>query len=53
MISVIDNVEKETAKDKKKENPHVHRFSSYISDLKKNWAYVGTNRKPRFKCAVG
>ena len=33
----------------KKENPHVQRFTSYIEDLKTNWAYVGTNRKPGFK----
>lgn len=36
-----------------KENPHVHRFTSYVADLKNNWAYVGTNREPRFICPVG
>lgn len=28
------------------ESPYVHRYARYLEDLKKNWAYIGTNRKP-------
>lgn len=51
---MIDEMSKKTkgiAKDVF-ENPHVHRCSSYICDLKRNWAYVGTTRQPKFRCAV-
>lgn len=36
-----------------KASPHVHRVSSYITDLKKHWAYVDTTKVPRWKCADG
>lgn len=29
--------------------PHVHRCTSYVADLKKNWAYVNTNKNPKLK----
>ena len=28
------------------ESAYVHRYTGYIADLKNNWAYIGTNRKP-------
>tara|TARA_B100001741_G_scaffold274296_1_gene243938 strand:+ start:688 stop:819 length:132 start_codon:yes stop_codon:yes gene_type:complete len=32
-----------------KENPHVHRFSSYVKNLEKHWAYAGLNKIPKPK----
>jgi hypothetical protein len=40
--------EKEAEK-QTKENPHVHRFTSYIKTLETNWAYVNTKKTPGFK----
>ena len=42
-------IETEKKKPYEPPNPHVHRFTSYLADLKNNWAYVGTSREPRFK----
>ena len=32
-----------------KENPHVHRYTSYITDLKTHWAYKDSSRCPKGK----
>ena len=31
----------------KKESAHVHRYTSYLKDLEKTWAYVETDKKPK------
>lgn len=28
------------------ESPHVHVYTSYLSELRNNWAYQGTNKTP-------
>ena len=33
--------------DVQKESVHVHRYTSYLKDLQKTWAYVETDKKPK------
>ena len=33
----------------KLESPYVHRGTAYVADLRRNWAYQATHRKPRLK----
>ena len=32
-----------------KENPHVHRYSSYLKSLETHWAYKNTNKTAKAK----
>lgn len=32
-----------------KENPHVHRYTSYLKQLEENWAYKNTTKVPKGK----
>lgn len=43
------HVDAHTEKNQKVESPYVHRFSAYLKDLEKNWAYVNTNKIPGVK----
>ena len=31
------------------ESPYIHRYTAYIKDLQKNWAYKDTGKRPKPK----
>ena len=43
---IVDESEKTKVS---QESIYVHRYSGYLGDLKKNWAYVGQNKIPKGK----
>lgn len=49
MKSSSKSVDDKSSPEASKESVYVHRYSAYIADLKKSWAYAGQNKVPKVK----